>query len=172
MNPCTVRPCVKADTAFCIAILALAGRDAFGPVVDAAAFQAATLGEQILVAECDGVVMGFAAVYTGAAPEHFLHHLYVHPAHSGKGIGAQLLAAVGAFWPSAELEDADEQYGCAALLCARGLARRCGRLWRGRRWRVDTRALSSRRACALNDAGVTYPALALALARMPGMFDR
>lgn len=105
MKPCTVRPCVKADTVFCIAILALAGRDAFGPVVDAAAFQAATLGEQILVAERDGVVMGFAAVYTGAAPEHFLHHLYVHPAHSGKGIGAQLLAAVVArFGPQLSLK--------------------------------------------------------------------
>lgn len=105
MNPCTLRPFAPADTAACVAILALAGRDAFGPVADVAAFMAATQGEEILVAECGGIVAGFAAVYTGAAPEHFLHHLYVHPAHGRQGIGAQLLAAVAArFGPQLSLK--------------------------------------------------------------------
>ncbi|MGK5066149.1 N-acetyltransferase family protein [Janthinobacterium sp. RT4P48] len=94
MTACVVRPYLPADSAACVAILALAGRDAFSGVADHAAFLAATKGEDIFVAERDGVLAGFAAVYTGATPEYFLHHLYVHPAHSRKGIGAQLLAAV------------------------------------------------------------------------------
>jgi ribosomal protein S18 acetylase RimI-like enzyme len=102
---CLIRPFARADTAFCSAILALAGRDAFGPVANSAAFTAATQGEDILVAERDGIVAGFAAVYTGDAPDYFLHHLYVHPAHSGRGIGAQLLAAVVAcFGPHLSLK--------------------------------------------------------------------
>ena len=105
MSPCTLRPFAAADTAACVVILALAGRDAFGPVADSAAFMAATQGEEILVAERGGVVTGFAAVYTGAAPEHFLHHLYVHPVHGGQGIGAQLLATVVArFGPQLSLK--------------------------------------------------------------------
>ncbi|PJJ17774.1 Ribosomal protein S18 acetylase RimI [Janthinobacterium sp. OK676] len=91
---CLIRPFSSADTQSCTAILALAGRDAFGPVAGSAAFTAATQGEAVLVAERGGIVTGFAAVYTGDAPDYFLHHLYVHPAHSGQGIGAQLLAAV------------------------------------------------------------------------------
>jgi GNAT superfamily N-acetyltransferase len=91
---CLIRPFASADTQPCTAILALAGRDAFGPVAGSATFTAATQDEAILVAECDGSVTGFAAVYMGDAPDYFLHHLYVDPAHSGLGIGAQLLAAV------------------------------------------------------------------------------
>ncbi|MDO8033163.1 GNAT family N-acetyltransferase [Janthinobacterium sp. SUN128] len=70
-----------------------------------ATFTTATQGEELLVAECGGIVTGFAAVYTGDAPDYFLHHLYVHPAHSGMGIGAQLLAAVVArFGPRLSLK--------------------------------------------------------------------
>jgi ribosomal protein S18 acetylase RimI-like enzyme len=102
---CLIRSFTSADTPFCTAILALAGRDAFGPVADSAVFTAATQGEEILVAESDGSVAGFAAVYTGDAPDYFLHHLYVHPAHSGLGIGAHLLAAVVArFGPHLSLK--------------------------------------------------------------------
>ena len=102
---CLIRPFASADTQSCTAILALAGRDAFGPVADSATFTTATQGEELLVAECGGIVTGFAAVYTGDAPDYFLHHLYVHPAHSGMGIGAQLLAAVVArFGPRLSLK--------------------------------------------------------------------
>ncbi|WP_161911735.1 GNAT family N-acetyltransferase [Janthinobacterium sp. Ant5-2-1] len=102
---CLIRPFASADTEFCTAILALAGRDAFGPVVGSATFTATTRGEAILVAERGGIVTGFAAVYTGDAPDYFLHHLYVHPAQSGSGIGGQLLAAVVAcFGPRLSLK--------------------------------------------------------------------
>lgn len=102
---CLIRPFANADTQPCTAILALAGRDAFGPVAGSATFTAATQGEAILVAERGGIVTGFAAVYTGDAPDYFLHHLYVHPARSGSGIGGQLLAAVVAcFGPRLSLK--------------------------------------------------------------------
>ncbi|MCC7641929.1 MULTISPECIES: GNAT family N-acetyltransferase [unclassified Janthinobacterium] len=102
---CLIRPFANADTQPCTAILALAGRDAFGPVAGSATFTAATQGEAILVAERGGIVTGFAAVYTGDAPDYFLHHLYVHPAHGGSGIGRQLLAAVVArFGPRLNLK--------------------------------------------------------------------
>lgn len=100
-----IRPCTSADIASCSVILALAGREAFGPVADSATFTAATQGEAILVAERGGIVVGFAAVHTADAPDYFLHHLYVHPAHSAMGIGAQLLAAVVArFGPHLSLK--------------------------------------------------------------------
>ena len=102
---CLIRPFASADKEFCTAILALAGRDAFGPVTGSATFTATTQGEAILVAERGGIVTGFAAVYTGDAPDYFLHHLYVHPVHSGSGIGGQLLATVVArFGPRLSLK--------------------------------------------------------------------
>ncbi|MNK49487.1 Acetyltransferase (GNAT) family protein [compost metagenome] len=102
---CLIRPFANADTQPCTAILALAGRDAFGPVAGSATFTATTQGEAILVAERGGIVTGFAAVYTSDAPDYFLHHLYVHPAHGGSGIGGQLLAAVVArFGPRLSLK--------------------------------------------------------------------
>lgn len=102
---CLIRPYAGADTASCATILALAGRDSFGPVADSGVFLRATQDEQLLVAERGGTVVGFAAVYTGNAPDHFLHHLYVHPAHGGLGVGTQLLAAVVArFGPHLSLK--------------------------------------------------------------------
>ncbi|MBB5371375.1 MULTISPECIES: GNAT family N-acetyltransferase [unclassified Janthinobacterium] len=105
----TVRPYAMADAATCADILTLAGRAAFGasawPVHDVAAFLSVTQDETILVAERDGVVIGFAAVYAGQAPDNFLHHLYVHPAASGQGAGTLLLAAVVAqFGPRLSLK--------------------------------------------------------------------
>lgn len=53
-------------------------------------FDEATRDETLFVAELDGKIAGFAALY---APERFVHHLYVLPEHHGKGIGKALLAA-------------------------------------------------------------------------------
>lgn len=39
-------------------------------------FDAATADEQLWVAECDGLPVGFAAVWTA---DNFLHHLFVDP---------------------------------------------------------------------------------------------
>lgn len=105
----TVRPYAMADAAVCADMLTLAGRAAFGmavwPVYDVAAFHSVTQDEAILVAEREGVVIGFAAVYALKAPDHFLHHLYVHPAASGLGAGTLLLAAVVAqFGPGLSLK--------------------------------------------------------------------
>ena len=105
----TVRSYAVADAAVCAEILTLAGREAFGasawPVHDVAAFHSVTQDEAILVTERDGVVIGFAAVYAGDAPAHFLHHLYIHPAASGQGAGTLLLAAVVAqFGPTLSLK--------------------------------------------------------------------
>ena len=43
------------------------------------------------VAECDGLPVGFAAVWTA---DNFLHHLFVDPDWQGKHIGSALLAQV------------------------------------------------------------------------------
>ena len=121
MSVCLIRPYVCADLAACTAILALAGRDSFGPVAGSAAFLAATQGEDLLVAERDGTVAGFAAVYTGDAPEYFLHHLYVHPAHSGRGMGTQLLATVAArFGPRLSLKTQLANTGARRLYARAG----------------------------------------------------
>lgn len=54
-------------------------------------FDAATADEQLWVAECDGLPVGFAAVWTA---DNFLHHLFVDPDWQGKHIGSALLAQV------------------------------------------------------------------------------
>jgi GNAT superfamily N-acetyltransferase len=51
-------------------------------------FDKDTEGERIWVAVSDGVAVGFAAAWER---ENFLHHLYVAPQHTGKGIGRLLL---------------------------------------------------------------------------------
>ena len=53
-------------------------------------FDTHTKGEHILVAEHDGVLVGFVAVYLS---ESFIHHLYIRADYHKKGIGKQLLNA-------------------------------------------------------------------------------
>jgi|SRR5450830_5581 len=105
----TIRPYGVADALVCTGILTLAGRATFGmavwPVYDIAGFLSVTQDEAILLAERDGVVIGFAAVYARDAPDNFLHHIYVDPAASGQGAGTLLLAAVVAqFGPTLSLK--------------------------------------------------------------------
>jgi len=94
----TIRPYAVADAAACADILTLAGRAAFAtaawPTYDTEGFQNVTQDETILVAERDGVLIGFASVYAQEGPDNFLHHLYIHPSASGQGTGTLLLAAV------------------------------------------------------------------------------
>lgn len=101
-----IRPFRPADREACAAILTRAGRRAFHwadwPDFDGPAFDAVTEDEHILVAEIDGRIAGFVAVYTA---ENFLHHLYVDPDVIGRGLGAALLdEALRRFGPALSLK--------------------------------------------------------------------
>ena len=54
-------------------------------------FRRETEGETIVVAELDGKIAGFAAVWE---PDAFIHHLYVDPAMHRRGAGRALIAAL------------------------------------------------------------------------------
>lgn len=47
-----------------------------------------TREDEVWIAEERGVVIGFVSIYV---PDNFIHHLFVHPNHQGKGIGTNLL---------------------------------------------------------------------------------
>lgn len=51
-------------------------------------FDRDTSEEQILLAEENDQVLGFASLYV---PDRFIHNLFVHPSAAGKGVGKQLL---------------------------------------------------------------------------------
>ncbi|MGG0822517.1 GNAT family N-acetyltransferase [Paenibacillus turicensis] len=51
-------------------------------------FDRDTLEEQILLAEENAKVLGFASLYV---PNRFIHNLFVHPTAAGKGVGDLLL---------------------------------------------------------------------------------
>jgi ribosomal protein S18 acetylase RimI-like enzyme len=87
----TVRPFAPADAPACAGIFDRAWRAGhpYAPrSIDLAAFERAIENERVVVAEADGVVLGFAAVYL---PGWFVHHLYVEPTAFGRGIGRSLL---------------------------------------------------------------------------------
>lgn len=50
-----------------------------------------TRGEEISVADDDGLLKGFIALWS---PDNFIHHLYVHPQFLNKGIGKMLLNSI------------------------------------------------------------------------------
>ncbi|MBY0205062.1 GNAT family N-acetyltransferase [Paenibacillus cucumis (ex Kampfer et al. 2016)] len=51
-------------------------------------FDRDTLEEQILLAEENAHILGFASLYV---PNRFIHNLFVHPTAAGKGVGDLLL---------------------------------------------------------------------------------
>lgn len=51
-----------------------------------------TEGETLLLAELDGCIAGFVAVWE---PDAFLHHLYVDPEMHRRGVGRALIEAAG-----------------------------------------------------------------------------
>ena len=52
-------------------------------------------GEQIWVALCKGKPVGFISIWE---PENFIHHLYISPEYTRKGIGARLLSLLNVHW--------------------------------------------------------------------------
>lgn len=53
-------------------------------------FDRATLGEEILVAEKEGLLLGFVSIYRA---DNFIHNLYVDPQLPPQGVGSALLHA-------------------------------------------------------------------------------
>lgn len=53
-------------------------------------FDRETVGEYIILAEEAAQIMGYISLYL---PDHFIHHLFVHPDFTGKGAGSRLLHA-------------------------------------------------------------------------------
>lgn len=89
-----VRDFVEADRE-ALRALFVAARDAAFSWAAAGAhrledFDASTAGERILVAEHACHPIGFASVWQ---EDSFLHNLFVHPLHQGRGAGTMLLAA-------------------------------------------------------------------------------
>lgn len=60
-------------------------------------FDACTAGERILVAEHSCHLIGFASVWQD---DSFLHNLFVHPQHQGRGVGTKLLAGCDKYFSS------------------------------------------------------------------------
>ncbi|OOQ58358.1 hypothetical protein BC343_10355 [Mucilaginibacter pedocola] len=53
-------------------------------------FDTDTHGEKIWLAELDGAIAGFIAIWE---PDNFVHHLYVDSQYVGKGVGKALLTS-------------------------------------------------------------------------------
>ena len=51
-------------------------------------FIQSTVGDEVLVGEIDGVVIGFISLYL---QDNFIHNLFVDPQYQGQGFGNQLL---------------------------------------------------------------------------------
>lgn len=60
-------------------------------------FDASTAGENILVAEHASGPVGFASVWQA---DSFLHNLFIHPQHQGRGVGTMLLIGCDKYFSS------------------------------------------------------------------------
>jgi GNAT superfamily N-acetyltransferase len=86
-----VRPFRPGDEEACAGIFNRAWAGALLDVprqMDGREFLNQTRGEEVLIAEADGRLLGFAAVYR---PDAFIHHLFVEPAFQRRGVGGALL---------------------------------------------------------------------------------
>lgn len=100
MSNFVVRRARAEDRAACTAIYTRALPQAMpniDRVIDEAAFDNDTDGEDIFVMERGDALVGFAAHY---APGNFLHHLYVAPEAQRSGVGSALLTAIRAHAPA------------------------------------------------------------------------
>ncbi|MFG6657115.1 GNAT family N-acetyltransferase [Scandinavium sp. M-37] len=90
-----IRPGLPSDRPF-LRTLYLRARKISWPWADSSDWQledfdAATLNEQVWVAEIDGHRVGFASVWES---DNFLHNLFVDPDWQGHGVGTALLKQV------------------------------------------------------------------------------
>ena len=88
-----IRPYVPADITACVSIFDRAwhaGHPYAPRVIEEKVFAAETADEALFVAvdERDKAI-GFVSIYM---PQGFVHHLYVDPPHSGRGVGTKLLS--------------------------------------------------------------------------------
>jgi GNAT superfamily N-acetyltransferase len=87
-SPHRLRPYRDADAPACAGVFDRAwhaGHPQAPRVIDEAVFLRETAGRQLIVAvDAGDRVTGFAGVHV---PGAFVHHLYVCPAHAGRGIG-------------------------------------------------------------------------------------
>lgn len=90
-----IRPAIPSDRPF-LRTLYLHSRKSSWPWADSSDWQledfdAATLDEQVWVADIDGHRVGFASVWEN---DNFLHNLFVSPDWQGQGVGSALLMHV------------------------------------------------------------------------------
>ena len=102
----TIRPYAPSDVTACVGIFDRAwhaGHPYAPRPIDETVLATETTDETLFVAVGErGTVIGFVSVYL---PQSFVHHLYVEPAQSSRGIGTKLLAhALAASGGSATLK--------------------------------------------------------------------
>lgn len=95
----TLRPAQKKDTA-ALEDLFLITRRATFPLRPANEFQpgdyvksVSAQNDDVWIAEDQGKIVGFMSI--NLAPHNFIHNLFVHPDHQGRGIGKMLLNLAG-----------------------------------------------------------------------------
>ena len=89
-----IRECIETDYPALRVIYLLSRKETFNWVDPLSFypddFDKHTEGEKILVAESQNKIAGFVSVWM---PDNFIHHLYLHPEYTNRGIGKMLLAA-------------------------------------------------------------------------------
>lgn len=89
----SIRPYAPSDVTACVGIFDHAwhaGHPYAPRVIDEKVFAMETADETLFVAADErGAMIGFVSIYL---PQSFVHHLYVEPSQSGRGIGTRLLA--------------------------------------------------------------------------------
>lgn len=88
-----IRPYAPSDITACVGIFDRAwhaGHPYAPRIIDEKVFAMETADETLFVAVDErGAVIGFVSIYL---PQSFVHHLYIDPPQSGRGIGTKLLA--------------------------------------------------------------------------------
>jgi ribosomal protein S18 acetylase RimI-like enzyme len=87
-----IRPYAPPDVTACVGIFDRAwhaGHPYAPRPIDETVLATETADETLFVAVKCGAVVGFVSIYL---PQSFVHHLFIDPSQSGRGIGTKLLA--------------------------------------------------------------------------------